>query len=64
MLRNKKEKLTTKILVNAENVLLWTNHAEENLNRLNNLGNKSGLRIKLEKIAIQKLNKHRCKGSN
>ena len=54
MLRNKKEKLTTKILVNAENVLLWTNHAEENLNRLNNLGNKYCLKTKLEKTVIQK----------
>jgi len=56
MFSNKKN--NTKILVFADDVMLWINNAkelEENLNQLNNIGNKFGLKIHLEKTVIQKI---------
>jgi Reverse transcriptase (RNA-dependent DNA polymerase). len=42
-------------LVYADDPILWTNNKEleENLYRLNNIGNKFGLKINFEKIMIQ-----------
>ena len=54
-------KNNTKILVYADDVILWTNNAkelEENLNQLNNIGNKFGLKINLEKTVIQKISRN------
>ena len=55
----------TKILIYAEDIMLWTNSAkelQENLNWLNNIGNKFYLRINLEKTVTQKNQQnHRCK---
>ena len=57
MFRNKKEKNNTKILVYADDGILWTNNTKElkeNLNWLNNIGDKFCLKINLEKTVIQK----------
>ena len=60
MHRNEKRKNNTNILVYAEDVMLWTNNAKdlENLNQLNNLRNKFGLKIKLEKTVIHKISRN------
>ena len=57
----KQEKNNTKILVYADDVMLWANNVKElekNLNRLNNIGNKFGIKINLEKSVIQKITRN------
>ena len=52
---------TTNLVVYADDVMIWTNNAkelEDNLNRLNNVGNKFTLKMNVEKTVVQKTNRN------
>ena len=55
------QKKNTKIPAYADDVMFWTKNAvefEENLNRLNNIGNELALKINLEKTVIQTISRN------